>query len=92
MLDVRICEYCMKKSYSYLPLFCTHIIYISDGQNLKNLSFLFIGSYWILEYVYILDFRMREYCMKNVIHIYKMTHSVFLKTECLFFKGSLKNT
>ena len=33
------------------------------------------------------DFRIREYCMKNVIRIYKMTHFVFFKNGMPIFQG-----
>ena len=68
-----------------LPLFCTHIIL--GEQNLKNPNFLFIGSknvYRILEYTNIV--------WKTVFVFTKWRIPYFLKTECLFFKGSLKYT
>ena len=33
------------------------------------------------------DFRIREYCMKNVIRIYKMKHSVYFKDGMPIFQG-----
>ena len=33
------------------------------------------------------DFRIREYCMKNVIRIHQVTHSVFFKDGMPIFKG-----
>ena len=33
------------------------------------------------------DFRIREYCMKNVIRIYQMTHSVLFKDGMPIFLG-----
>ena len=34
-----------------------------------------------------LDVRICEYCMKNVIRVYKMTHSVILKDGMPIFQG-----
>ena len=34
-------------------------------------------TYWVIKRIS--DFRIREYCMKNVIRTYQMPHSVFFK-------------
>ena len=78
MLDVRICEYCMKnviRSYH-----CSaHTSYLVD--RIWRTQFLI---YWVIKRIS--DFRISEY-MKNVIHIYKMTHLVFFKDGMPIFQG-----
>ena len=61
-----------------LPLFYTHHIW----TEFEEPQFLI---YWVIKRIS--DFRIREYCMKNVIRIYKMTHSVFFKNGMLIFQG-----
>ena len=41
--------------------------------------------YWVIKRIS--DFRIRECCMKNVIRIYQLRHSVFSKDGMPIFQG-----
>ena len=74
-----MCEYCMKTLFVPTTVLHTHHIGWTEFEEPQFLI------YWIIKRIS--DFRIREYCMKNVICIYKMTHSVFFKDGMPIFQG-----